>query len=147
MIFSKATEYAIRALAFMANQPEGTLCGLREIAEHEHIPPVFLRKVLGELRRHRMLASVKGIHGGYKFAKSPKTITMWDVFRLLEPDSDLDVCVLGGGLCSAEKACPLHSDWQSLRQAFVELLQSKSIYQIAVAARSCGSSQSPNQLA
>jgi hypothetical protein len=46
MIFSKATGYGIRALAYLASHSETGLCGLQEIAEHEHIPPVYLRKVL-----------------------------------------------------------------------------------------------------
>ena len=90
MIFSKATGYGIRALAFLASQPTHGLCGLSEIAGHEKIPPVYLRKILGELRRHRLLRSVKGIHGGYELARPPESITLWDVFRVLEPDPYID---------------------------------------------------------
>ena len=35
-------------MAYLASHSETRLCGLQEIAEHEHIPPVYLRKVLGE---------------------------------------------------------------------------------------------------
>ena len=85
-MFSKSTGYAVRALAYLAIQGQERSCGLREIAEHEKIPPVFLGKVLGDLRRHRVLTSNKGIHGGYRLARPPQTITLWDVVALLEPD-------------------------------------------------------------
>jgi Rrf2 family protein len=134
MIFSKATGYGIRALAYLANPEASRPCGLREIAEAERIPPVFLRKILGELRRHRLVRSTKGIHGGYELAWSPQAITLWDVFQLLEPEPDLDMCILGQGLCNSGAACPLHEDWQCVRQQLVRLLQTKTISNIAASA-------------
>ena len=130
MIFSKATGYGIRALAYLAKHPDTRLCGLHEIADHEHIPPVYLRKILGELRRHRLLHSVKGIHGGYELARPAQTITLWDVFRVLEPDPYLDACILGQGQCNHEASCALHEDWQKVRNELVALLQTKTISEI-----------------
>jgi Rrf2 family iron-sulfur cluster assembly transcriptional regulator len=131
MVFSKATGYGIRALAYLACRSETGLCGLQEIAEHEHIPPVYLRKVLGELRRHRLLRSVKGIHGGYELARPGETITLWEVFRVLEPDPYLDACVLGRSQCNQEASCALHEDWQKVRNGLVGLLQTKTIFDVA----------------
>ena len=136
MILSKATGYGIRALAFLANQPNDGLCGLTEIAKHEKIPPVYLRKILGELRRHRLLRSVKGIHGGYELARAPESITLWEVFRVLEPDPYIDSCILGHGVCTPACGCLLHNDWQRIRREFVELLQTKTIAEIASQTRS-----------
>jgi Rrf2 family protein len=130
MIFSKATGYGIRALAYLAKRPGGGLCGLQQIAEHEHIPPVYLRKVLGELRRHRMLHSVKGIHGGYELARPADTITLWEVFRVLEPDPYLDACILGCGPCDPDSSCALHEDWQKLRSGLVGLMQTRTISEV-----------------
>jgi Rrf2 family protein len=135
MVFSKATGYGIRALAYLAGQPEPGLCGLHEIAEHEQIPPVYLRKVLGELRRHRLLRSVKGIHGGYELARPAKNISLWEVFRVLEPDPYLDGCILGKAACNPDQPCVLHEDWRRVRKELVALLQSKTIEQIADATK------------
>jgi Rrf2 family protein len=131
MIFSKATGYGIRALAYMASQPEHGLFGLQEIAEHESIPPAYLRKVLGELRRHRFLRSVKGIHGGYELGRAAETITLWEVFSLLEPDPYLDMCILGNKVCSPESSCAFHDDWQRVQKDLVALLQTRTIAEAA----------------
>lgn len=131
MIFSKATGYGIRALAYLARHPDSGLCGLQEIAEHEHIPPVYLRKVLGELRRHRLLRSVKGIHGGYELARPAETITLWAVFQVLEPDPYLDACILGRGQCDPQSSCALHEDWQNVRSGLVGMMQTKTISEVA----------------
>ena len=115
----------------MASQPEHGLFGLQEIAEHEDIPPAYLRKVLGELRRHRFLRSVKGIHGGYELGRAPETITLWEVFSLLEPDPYMDMCILGNKICSPESSCAFHDDWQKVRKELVALLQNRTIAEAA----------------
>ncbi len=131
MIFSKATGYGIRALAYIASQPEHRLCGLQEIAEHEDIPPAYLRKVLGELRRHRFLRSVKGIHGGYELSRAPEAITLWDVFSVVEPDPYMDMCLLGNKVCAPESSCAFHDDWQRVQKEIVALLQQRTIAEAA----------------
>jgi len=130
MIFSKTTSYGIRALAYIASQPE-RLCGLQEIADHEDIPPAYLRKVLGELRRHRLLRSVKGIHGGYELGRAPEAITLWEVFKVLEPDPYMDTCILGNGDCAPESSCAFHEDWSRVRKDLVSLLETRTIYEAA----------------
>ena len=131
MIFSKATSYGIRALAYMASQPEQRLLGLQEIAAHEDIPPAYLRKILGELRRHRLLRSVKGIHGGYELGRSPEEITLWEVFKVLEPDPYMDTCILGNKQCGPESACAFHNDWSRVREDLVSLLETRTIQEAA----------------
>jgi Rrf2 family protein len=131
MIFSKTTGYGIRAISYLAGRTEKGPCGLKEIADHENIPPVYLRKVLGELRRHRVLRSVKGIHGGYELARAPQNITLWDVFQVLEPDPFWDACILGRGFCDAGSPCALHNGWLKTRQELTDLLQNKTIADLA----------------
>ena len=143
MIFSKATGYGIRALAYIASQPEHRLCGLQEIAEHEDIPPAYLRKILGELRRHRFLRSVKGIHGGYELVRAPEAITLWDVFSVVEPDPYMDMCLVGNKVCSPESPCAFHDDWQKVQKEIVALLQERTIAEAAAEISKPGMGNSP----
>lgn len=131
MIFSKATMYGIRALTRLATQPVGSTCGLREIATAEQIPPDYLRKVLGELRRHHLIRAARGIHGGYTLAGDPHNVTLWDVFRLLEPEPELETCILGHDHCESQADCPLYEDWQPVRDQLMALLKNKTISQLA----------------
>ena len=137
MLFSKTTGYGIRALVYLAGQPAGRLCRLQEVAESERIPPLYLRKVLGELRRRRLLRSVKGIHGGYELSRPAETITLWEIFRVLEPDPYLDACILGHGPCNPDASCALHADWSKLRRELTRLLQNKTIGEMADSVRTC----------
>ncbi|MBL8206653.1 MAG: Rrf2 family transcriptional regulator [Blastocatellia bacterium] len=131
MIFSKATIYGIRAMTRLATQPVGSSCGLREIATAEQIPPDYLRKVLSELRRHHLIRAARGIHGGYALAGNPNQVTLWDVFRVLEPEPELESCLLGHDGCDAQSDCPLYEDWQQVREKLLALLKNKTISQLA----------------
>ena len=130
MIFSRATGYGIRALAYLARQSDVRLCGLSEIAESENIPPVYLRKLLGELRRHRIIRSVKGIPGGYLMARKPQTVTLWDVFMVLDPNPYLDECALCHSR-NAKKTCPFCGEWNRIGNDLKQLLKRKTIADFA----------------
>ena len=52
------------------------------------VHPVIIRKVLGQLRTAGLVEVAAGV-GGAKLTKSPKDITLLDVFRAVEDDEDL----------------------------------------------------------
>lgn len=131
MLFSKTTGYGIRALVYLAKQSESQLCGLQEIAENEKIPSAYLGKILGDLRKHQLLRSVKGIHGGYELAQAPDSITLWDVYQILDPLIDCDQCILGLEHCEDKCPCALHHAWMPIKDDFVHLLRTKTIAQIS----------------
>ncbi len=131
MLFSKTTAYGIRALVYLAKQKDSHLCVLQEIAEKEKIPPAYLGKILGDLRKHQILHSVKGIHGGYELAVPADSITLWRVYKILDPLIDCDKYILSLGECEERTPCVLHESWLPIRKDFVNLLQTKTIAQIA----------------
>jgi Rrf2 family protein len=131
MILSKTTGYGVKALAYLAGKDDSMVCGLHEIAETECIPPIYLRKVLGELRRHRLLRSVKGVHGGYALSRDPGSITVLEVNEILAPDPYFDECILGFGTCDPSRGCALHDEWQNILRDYIQLLETTTIAQIA----------------
>jgi Rrf2 family cysteine metabolism transcriptional repressor len=130
MVFSKGTGYGIRALAYLARQTDLRLCGVNEIAASERIPPVYLRKLLAELRRHRIVQSVKGVHGGYLLARPPNSISLWDVFSVLDQNPYMDECILCGSL-DENPSCPMCGEWKRIRDDLVALLKSTTIADFA----------------
>ncbi|MEZ5427023.1 MAG: Rrf2 family transcriptional regulator [Pyrinomonadaceae bacterium] len=131
MVFSRATGYGIRALAYMARQKDLRLCGIGEIATNERIPPVYLRKILAELRRQRFVKSVKGVHGGYLLAQMPDSITLWDIYKVLNNDPFLDECILCGS-SDENLTCSFCSDWKRIREDLMMTLKEKTIADFAV---------------
>jgi len=84
MKFSKRSEYALRALLELTAHNKGALLQRHEIAERQNIPIEFLEQILLMLKNAGLLTSRRGVGGGYSLLKSPDTITLGQVIRILD---------------------------------------------------------------
>jgi Rrf2 family protein len=56
-----------------------------EIAQKYGASPHHLAKVLGRLRRARLVSAARGARGGYRFSANAKRVTLLEVISLFEP--------------------------------------------------------------
>jgi Rrf2 family protein len=132
MIYSRSSQYAIRALRFLSNQQTGRLYPLEKIARAERIPQHFLGKIMQRLVRKRLIQSVKGINGGFSMRTPPEKITLYMIVDAIDDISlSLEECVFGHEVCSDQTKCPLHEAWKEIKQAQVKFLQEITIAGIA----------------
>jgi len=54
------------------------------IADAQEIPAKFLEHILADLKRSRLISSVRGADGGYWLSRPPAEITMADIIRAAE---------------------------------------------------------------
>ena len=93
MKFSKKSEYGLRALLELCETYGGRVLQRHEIADRQNIPVEFLEQILLALKRAGLLASRRGIRGGYTLIKSPEEITLGQVIRIQ------DWCLKGKANC------------------------------------------------
>ena len=74
---------AIEALALMAAEPEKFHTS-QALATALATNPVVIRRLLSALSRAGLVTSAKGPSGGTHLAKSPKQITLRDIYRALD---------------------------------------------------------------
>jgi Rrf2 family protein len=84
MKLSRASSYALHAVAYMAAQKREKLMASHLIAKAKGIPDRFLLKVLKSLVSARVLHSLKGPNGGYRLARSPSMISMLEVLEAVD---------------------------------------------------------------
>jgi len=84
MKLSRASSYALHAVAYMAQQKSDGPVPSHKIAQERGIPERFLLKVLKPLVSARVLASIKGPHGGYRLARAPGDITLLEVVEAID---------------------------------------------------------------
>lgn len=118
-------DYSVRAVLDIA-QHRGGRRKAREIATEMGIPHRFLTLILAELVQAGLLDAVAGRAGGYTLARSADEISLLEVVEAAEGPIALDVCVLRGGPCSWEDACPVHIPWARAQNAMAEQLASTS---------------------
>jgi Rrf2 family protein len=83
-MLSQKAKYALRALLFLAARSEDDPVHIADIAESEHISRKFLEAALLELRKHGVLASQRGQHGGYRLARPASEISFGEVIRIID---------------------------------------------------------------
>jgi Rrf2 family protein len=131
-MWSKTTEYAIRALVQVAvSNNEGRRPGFREIAESIDAPVQFTAKILQTLSRALLLKSVRGRGGGFYFDPASEELKLAQVIRVLEGEKYFSGCVVGLPKCDENHPCPLHNEFIRIRTQLVELSQKETIQGLA----------------
>ncbi len=133
-MLSKKTQYAFRALSYLAGQKGNDPVLISDIAKKKKIPLKFLENILLELKNAGILDSKKGKGGGYFFKQKPKEVKLATIMRLIEGPIALLPCVSLNFYercknCD-EKHCGLHDVMETVRDANLKILESKTIADI-----------------
>jgi len=105
-MFSQTTEYALRAILFLADH-QGEAKTVESLAQGTKVPVGYLAKIMQNLSRAGLVTSQRGLHGGFTMSASPKDVTVFDVVQAIDPIRRITECPLkleGHGA----NLCPLH---------------------------------------
>ena len=123
-MFSKTCEYAIRAMIFIAQRSEdGDRVGIREIAKGIDSPEHFIAKILQQLVRKGVVASVKGPNGGFYIDARGSECSLAKIVRVVDGDQLFSGCGLGLRHCSEAHPCPIHDEFKKIREDIAALLE------------------------
>src|SRR5262249_58423147 len=84
MKLTRASSYALHAVAYMAAQKKADPVASHVIAQDRGIPERFLLKVLKPLVSAQILLSIKGPNGGYRPAPAAHDITILEVAQAVD---------------------------------------------------------------
>src|SRR5215468_9166571 len=84
MKLTRASSYALHAVAYMAAQKQEKPIASHHIAQARGIPERFLLKVLKPLVSSMVLTSIKGPNGGYALARPANEVTMLDIIESVD---------------------------------------------------------------
>jgi Rrf2 family protein len=122
VLFSRACEYALRALFEMARHPEQDSWTVQELAQSTDTPAPFLAKTFQSLVKGDILISTKGRHGGFAFARPPQRISLMEIVDLIDGPDVSKNCALGLATCNDDTPCPFHSHWKNIRASISNAL-------------------------
>lgn len=91
MTTTKKSKYGLRALVYMACNPERKF-SVKEISEKEEISKRYLEQIFLTLKKAGLIISSKGAQGGYVLARSPKEISVADILDILEDRQESPCC-------------------------------------------------------
>ena len=130
-MLSKKSQYAFKALGYLAEKYNEGPVLIAEISRKKRIPLKFLENILLELKKAGMLDSKKGKGGGYFLKKDPARIKVASVIRLINGPIALLPCVSlyfyeRCRNCN-ERQCNLHDMMVEVRDATLNILENRTL--------------------
>ena len=120
---TKQADYGIVLLSHMAPQPE-RLFSATELAEETQLPQPTASKILKLLARGGLLASQRGVHGGYCLSRAPSEISVAAVIEALDGPIAITECIDDSpGECSHERLCAVQGNWKRINEAIRQALE------------------------
>ncbi len=131
-MLSTTSQYALRALAFLAASDGKEAILGRTIAKETGIPQNYLSKILVGLNNAGVVVASRGTGGGYRLAGDPASIKLDRVVSIFDRDVANPCCLFGfPKQCSDENACSAHASWKPIRESMMTFLRSTSLADIA----------------
>lgn len=135
-MLSKKSQYAFKALSYLAARYNQGPILISEIAKKKKIPLKFLENILLELKKADILDSKKGKGGGYFLKKSPEKVKMATVIRLINGPIAMLPCVslYFYERCKNcdEKHCGLHDMMLEVRDATLNIVENRTLKDLIV---------------
>lgn len=129
-MFSKSTEYAIRAVFYIAmSSQQGKKVGIKEISNHIQSPEPFLGKIMQQLSKAGLVKSIKGPNGGFYLTEIEKQKKLSEVVKAIDGETIFTGCGMGLMQCSEEYPCPLHKEFAAIRSTLYRVLNSITLSQ------------------
>lgn len=135
-MLSKKSQYAFKALTYLAERFDKGPVLISEIAQKKKIPLKFLENILLELKKAGILDSKKGKGGGYFLKKSPDKVKMATIIRLVNGPIAMLPCVSlyfyeRCKNCN-EKHCGLHDMMIEVRDATLNIVENRTLKDLLV---------------
>ena len=121
--------FAVTAMVDLAMRGGNGPVTLASISERQKISLSYLEQLFGKLRKHDVVASVRGPGGGYCLSRPANKISISDIIVAVDESLDASNCH-GMGNCQDGKPCVTHNLWMGLNNAISSYLDSVSLHQL-----------------
>lgn len=113
MWISGTSQYAIRAVVYVATHGADAPVRVGPIAEALAVPRNYLSKTLHLMARAGILRSERGPRGGFQLAVPPERLTLAQVTAPFDNVAERH-CLLGRSQCSGRAPCAAHGQWTAI---------------------------------
>ncbi len=131
MFISQAVGYALHGLISLSSCPSGERTYAADIAHSIGASESYLAKILQALARAGLVASVRGMKGGYALGRPVDQITVRQVIEVVEGPVNLAPCILGSQTERDCVACPVLTVMRKAYHRMLEELDAMTIEELA----------------
>jgi Rrf2 family protein len=127
MKLSTRSRYGTRLLLDLARSRQKGPVQISEISSRQNISVKYLEQLIRPLKQAALITSVRGPKGGHMLIKKPEEITLGQIVRLFEGQSELVECVSYPDKCPMADDCAVRLAWRSATQALYRNLDATTI--------------------
>ena len=127
MKLSTRSRYGARILLDLARHNQQGPVQIGEISKRQDISVKYLEQLIRPLKQAAFVESVRGPKGGHLLVKKPEEITLGQIVRLFEGQSDLVECVSSPEKCNMADDCQVRQAWTDATRVLYEKLDSTTI--------------------
>ena len=140
---TKQADYAIVLLSHLASDCVDGDYTARDLSLGTGIPLPMVGKILKSLAHGQLLASHRGVKGGYRLARPAETISVAEVIEHFDGPIGITSCSLHAGACEHEGRCPSEGHWGRINSAIVASLRGIRLSDMARPVRADGADSTP----
>lgn len=131
-MFSKACEYGIRSVLFIAKESQqDKRPNIVQIAKAVDSPEPFTAKICQQLARSGIILSKKGPNGGFYLEKDSQ-LRLIDIVRAIDGNDIFTGCCLGLPECSSAHPCPVHDQFEDIRGGLRNMCENTKVMDLAI---------------
>ena len=131
MKLTTMSRYGTRAVFDIAYNSNGPPVQVKDIAARQQIPIKYLEQIFHKLKKTDFLKSERGPGGGYVLTRDPGKITVGDIIRGVQEETDLVSCICDsaedGKPCSREDQCVTRAVWQKAAKQITDYFNSITV--------------------
>jgi Rrf2 family iron-sulfur cluster assembly transcriptional regulator len=127
MKLSTRSRYGARILVDLARNSDQGPIQIGEISKRQEISVKYLEQLIRPLKKAKLVTSVRGPKGGHLLIEKPENITLGQIVRLFEGQTDLVECVSFPEKCAMSDDCQVRLAWRDATRVLYEKLDSTTI--------------------
>ena len=132
MMISTKGRYALRLMADLALNDDGSYISLRDVSYRQNISVKYLEQIVGVLCKTGCIVSARGAKGGYRLSKRPEDYIIGDILRITEGGLSPVACLSStDNDCPRSEYCLTVGFWQGLYDVINEYVDSMTLADIA----------------
>jgi Rrf2 family protein len=139
MQLTRAADYAVRIMTYLASKPQGTVIPKSVLATQSDAPDSFVSKILQSLARSGLIEARRGVEGGFLLLERGAKASLLDVVESIDGPISLNVCLSAEGNCLRSGSCAAHAVWRQAQEAMLAVLRQAKIAGMANAQGCSGS--------
>jgi Rrf2 family iron-sulfur cluster assembly transcriptional regulator len=127
MELTKAGDYGVFGVIYLAKQPRGRIVSLSEVSKAENIPEKFLAKIFQSLTRSGLIRSHRGAGGGFSLARPANKITVKELLESIQGPIFFTKCLSNLYDCDRKEICKLRNLWKKAQDYTIKILTQKTL--------------------